>query len=117
MAPSHDVARLAPHAALAPLHVGFSFYNPIGRGALAPSDRATSRNRALCVRRVDPAPNDPGLLAAKRGAVGGGRALMRTLRQGFPPQCLIGVDRPRCKWLNLNFATPPIADQPALLDA
>ena len=34
---------------------------------------------ALCVWRVDPAPNDPGLLAAKGGAAGGGCALMRTL--------------------------------------
>src|SRR5258708_25605024 len=40
-----------------------------------------------------------------QGSLGGGRALMRTLRQGFPPQCLIGVDRPRCKWLNLNFTS------------
>src|SRR6476620_12666600 len=34
---------------------------------------------ALCVWRVDPAPNDPVLLAAKGGAAGGGCALMRTL--------------------------------------
>ena len=34
---------------------------------------------ALYVWRVDPAPNDPVLLAAKDGAAGGGCALMRTL--------------------------------------
>src|SRR6266404_1196769 len=71
------------------------------------------RSLALCVWRVDPAPNDPGLLAAKgAGSLGGGRALMRTLRQGFPPQCLIGVDRPRCKWLNLNFTSGRIPRVP-----
>ncbi len=37
---------------------------------------------------------------------------MRTLRQGFPPQCLIGVDRPRCKWLNLNFTSGRIPRVP-----
>src|SRR5258708_4521066 len=43
------------------------------------------RSLALCVWRVDPAPNDPGLLAAKgAGSLGGGRALMRTLSQGSP---------------------------------
>jgi len=42
------------------------------------TERLYSAQVALCVWRVDPAPNDPGLLAAKGGAVGGGCALMRT---------------------------------------
>ena len=59
MAPSHDIARLAPHAALAPLHVGFSFYNPVGRGALAPwrqsgARRGPSRTAALTLGAVVP---------------------------------------------------------------
>jgi hypothetical protein len=39
----------------------------------------------LCFWRVDHAPNDPGLLAAKGGVVGGGCALIRTWA-GFPPK-------------------------------
>jgi len=42
---------------------------------------------ALCVWRVDPAPNDPVLLAAKDEAVGGGCA---------PAAIVTGVDRIRC---------------------
>src|SRR5436190_10468339 len=42
-------------------------------------DQPQYRLVALCVWRVDPAPNDPVLLAAKDRAAGGGCALMRTL--------------------------------------
>jgi hypothetical protein len=49
-----------------------------------PSDHIPLRRR--CALGVDSIPSDPVLLAAKVGAVGGGRALMGTLRQGFPPQ-------------------------------
>jgi len=47
---SVNIARLAPHAAPAPLHAGFSFYNPIGRGALAPWRPARRRlkNASSC---------------------------------------------------------------------
>ena len=47
----------------------------------------------------------PACWLLRAGPLGGGCALMRTLRQGFQPQCLIGVDRARCKWLNLKSAT------------
>src|SRR5258706_9142585 len=54
----------------------------------------------------------PACWLQRAGSLGGGRALMRTLRQGFPPQCLICVDRPRCKWLNLNFTSGRIPRVP-----
>src|SRR6478609_6258354 len=41
----------------------------------------------------------------KGGAAGGGRANIRTFKEAFPPQWLVGVDRLRCKWLNLKSAT------------
>jgi hypothetical protein len=63
----------------------------------------TPLQAALCVWRDDPTPNDPVLRGAKGGAVGGGRALMRTFMQVSRRNGLIGVDRLRCKWLNLNF--------------
>ncbi len=50
---------------------------------------------------VDSIPNDPVLLVAKGGAAGGGCA--NALEEEFPPQWLVGVDRLRCKWLNLNL--------------
>ena len=60
----------------------------------------------MCVWGVDPTPNDPVLLAVKGGAVGGGRANIRTFSGGIPAtMVLVGVDRLRCKWLNLNFAS------------
>src|SRR5258707_12451175 len=40
----------------------------------------------------------------RAGPLGGGLALMRTFRQGFPPQWLVGLDRLRCKWFNLSRA-------------
>src|SRR5258706_14708326 len=45
-----------------------------------------STGRAAGVWRVDPSPNDPGLLAAKGGAAGGGGVLIRTLGRIFPTQ-------------------------------
>jgi hypothetical protein len=64
-----------------PLH---GLHRQIGTGGLHCPDFTQRRLAlfslaALCVWKVDPAPNDPGLLAAKGGAAGGGCALMRTL--------------------------------------
>ena len=57
---------------------------PVSKSA-PPSDHTPLRRRCA-FGRVDPAPNDPGLLAAKGGAAGGGCALMRTLGRLSPPQ-------------------------------
>jgi hypothetical protein len=76
---------------------GFFFCNPLNLGASAQTyscwgfegpalidsaaERSYSAQAALCIWRVDPAPNDPVLRGAKGGAVGGGRALMSTFMQ------------------------------------
>src|SRR5258706_15561678 len=54
-------------------------YAPAARQINPNTSAIILRLVALCVWRVDPAPNDPAVLAAKDGAVGGGGALMRTL--------------------------------------
>ena len=74
-----------------------------GHGNTSAAERSYSAQAALCVWRVDHAPNDPGLLAAKGGAAGRRVCCNAHLEAGFPPQWLIGVDRLRCKWLNLNL--------------
>jgi hypothetical protein len=56
-----------------------SEYAPAARQINPDTSAINLRLVALCVWRVDPAPNDPVLLAAKDGAAGGGCALMRTL--------------------------------------
>ncbi len=62
---------------------------------------------ALCVSRVDPAPNDPVLRGyAKGGAAGGGCALMRTLGR-FPAAIVTGVDRIRCSVIQILGARKP----------
>src|SRR5712692_474510 len=49
-----------------------SEYAPAARQINPNTSAIILRLVALCVWRVDPAPNDPGLLAAKGGAAGGG---------------------------------------------
>ena len=68
-------------------------FTPAGT-ALRPS-WSYLRAGAAGVWRVDPAPNDPGLLAAKGGAAGGGCALMRTLG-AIPAAIVTGMDRIGC---------------------
>src|SRR5258706_14673051 len=53
------------------------------------------RAGAAGVWSVDPAPNDPGLLAAKGGAAGGGGALMRPLG-AIPAAIVTGLGRISC---------------------
>src|SRR5712691_4820926 len=72
-----------------------SEYAPAARQINPNTSAIILRLVALCVWRVDPAPNDPGLLAAKGGAAGGGCALMRTLG-AIPAAIVTGVDRIRC---------------------
>ena len=54
-------------------------YVPAARQINPNTSAIVLRLVALCVWRVDPAPSDPVLLAAKAGAAGGGCALMCTL--------------------------------------
>ena len=68
-------------------------FTPAGT-ALRPS-WSYLRAGAADVWRVDPAPNDPGLLAAKGGAAGDGYALMRTLG-AIPAAIVTGMDRISC---------------------
>jgi hypothetical protein len=68
-------------------------FTPAGT-ALRPS-WSYLRAGAAGVWRVDPAPNDPGLLAAKGGAAGDGCALMRTLG-AIPAAIVTGMDRINC---------------------
>src|SRR5260370_4184224 len=56
-----------------------SEYAPAARQINPNTSAIILRLVALCVWRVDPAPNVPSLLAAKGGAVGGGVPLQRTL--------------------------------------
>jgi hypothetical protein len=72
-----------------------SEYAPAARQINPNTSAIILRLVALCVWRVDPAPNDPVLLAAKDGAAGGGCALMRTLG-GFSRRNSNGRDRIRC---------------------
>ena len=70
-------AKCEESARLAPDEPERSFYQELANyyGAVATDFRQVIEKR--------PAPNDPGLLAAKGGAVGGGCALMHTLSR-FP---------------------------------
>jgi hypothetical protein len=72
-----------------------SEYAPAARQINPNTSAIILRLVALCVWRVDPAPNDPVLLAAKDGAAGGGCALMRTLG-GSSRRNSNGRDRIRC---------------------
>jgi hypothetical protein len=58
--------------------------------------------------RVSRTPNDPVLQGQRAGPLAGGACSTNDAHfmQGFPPQLLFGVDRLRCKWLNLKFAAP-----------
>ena len=73
---------LSPGAACAEISC-WEFEGP-GQGNTNAAERSYSAQAALCVWGVDQ-PNDPDLLAAKGGAVGGGCALGRTWAD-FPPQ-------------------------------
>src|SRR6478672_116815 len=72
-----------------------SEYAPAARQINPNASAIILRLGALCVGRVDPAPNGPGLLAAKGGAAGGGCALMRTLGT-IPAAIVTGMDRISC---------------------
>src|SRR6476646_8855500 len=73
----------------------FSEYAPAARQINPNTSAIILRLVALCVWRVDPAPNGPGLLAAKGGAAGGGCALMRTLGT-IPAAIVTGMDGISC---------------------
>jgi hypothetical protein len=68
-----------------------------------PSDHITLRRRCA-FGWSDPAPNDPVLRGQRAGPLAAG-VRKRTFKEAFPPQWLVGVDRLRCKWLNLKSAT------------
>jgi hypothetical protein len=80
---------------------------------MAPPAKSNQRRRATILRSGGVVRLE-GRASTKRPRLAGGRGQRAgSLRQeclirtwaGFPPQCLVGVDRLRCKWLNLNFAT------------
>src|SRR6476660_3357716 len=76
---------------------------PVRRIAICgAAERSYSAQAALCVWGVDSIPNDPVVPCCARGGAAG-RGCANALEEEFPLQWLVGVDRLRCKWLNLNF--------------